>query len=83
LIIKIWKEFIVDKYDSEINHGDIGFFIDKDYNQDISGLDSSNKIMDGIDRLRKPIRDMGENNQAISMRYIVNLSKISKVYYPI
>jgi len=83
LIIKIWKEFIVDKYDNEINKGDIRFFIDKDYNQDISGLDSSNKIMDGIDRLRKPIRDMGEKNQAVSMSYIANLSKISKIYYPI
>ena len=83
LIIKIWKEFIVDKYDTEINKGDIRFSIDKDYNQDISGLDSSNKIMDGIDRLRKPIRDMGEKNQAVSMSYIANLSKISKIYYPI
>ena len=29
LIIKIWKAYIVDKYDSEIENGDITFFIKK------------------------------------------------------
>ena len=60
LIIKIWKTYIVDKYDSEIEGGDISFFIEKDYKEDLQKMESAGKIIDGINRLRGPIKQMGE-----------------------
>ena len=81
LIIKIWKTHIVDKYASKIEKGDISFFINKDYSEDLSKTYfSSNKIMEGIDRLRAPIREMNLENQGKTMKYIQNLTKLSMLY---
>jgi hypothetical protein len=80
IIIKIWKTHIVDKYMDKIEKGDISFFIDKDYSDDLSATYFSNKIMEGIDRLRNPIREMTLENQQKTMKYIQNLTKLSILY---
>jgi hypothetical protein len=81
MIIKIWKTHIVDKYIDQIEKGDISFFINKDYSSDLSKTYfSSNKIMEGIDRLRAPIREMTVENQGKTMKYIQNLTKLSMLY---
>ncbi|MFY7728239.1 MAG: hypothetical protein ACOVRN_01850 [Flavobacterium sp.] len=77
MIAKIWKSFIADKYRPQIEAGDISFFIDKDYASDVSTASGSDKIMDSIDRLREPVRNMGKDNQAKVMKYIQNLTKLS------
>ena len=80
LIVKVWKTYVVDKYDNEISSGNINFFIEKDYVNDVNEMDSSSKILEGINRLRDPIRNMGEKNQKTSMKYIQNLSQLTKLY---
>jgi hypothetical protein len=77
MIIKIWREFIVNKYRNEIESGDISFFIDKDYSSDISNAKNSDKIMDSINRLREPIRNMAKDDQEKTMQYIQNLTRLS------
>ena len=76
MIIKIWKSNIVDKYRSQIENGDISFFIEKDYSNDLSKAEYSDKIMEGINRLRKPIEDMIPENRDKTMKYIQNLTKL-------
>jgi hypothetical protein len=77
MIVKIWKTFIVNKYKSEIEGGNIDFFINKDYSNDISSAQNSDKIMEAINRLREPIKHMSPDNQAKTMKYIQNLTKLS------
>jgi len=77
MIVKIWRVFIADKYRDPILAGDISFFIDKDYGADVSTAQNSDKIMESINRLREPIRNMGSENQAVVMKYIQNLTKLS------
>ena len=77
MIVKIWKTFIADKYRTQIESNDITFFIDKDYSSDVSTASGSDKIMESIDRLREPIKNMGPDNQAKVMKYIQNLTKLS------
>jgi hypothetical protein len=77
MIVKIWKTFIADKYKSQIEANDISFFLEKDYSGDISKTQNSDKIMDSIDRLRGPIKNMGPENQEKVMKYIQNLTKLS------
>lgn len=77
MIVKIWKAFIADKYREQIKAGDIEFFVNKDYASDVSNNQNSDKIMDSINRLREPIRNMGADNQAKAMKYIQNLTKLA------
>ena len=79
MIVKIWRAFIAEKYRDQILAGDIAFFIDKDYGTDVSSAQNSDKIMDSINRLREPIRNMGPDNQAKVMKYIQNLTKLSEL----
>ena len=80
MIVKIWNIFIVGKYRQEIENGDLNFFINKDYSQDVSSADNSKKIMDSIDRLRGPVKLMTKENQDKTMKYIQNLTKLATIY---
>jgi hypothetical protein len=77
MIVKIWNTFIVSKYKAEIEKGDISFFINKDYSQDLETAQNSDKIMEAINRLRDPISKMTKENQLKTMKYIQNLTKLS------
>ena len=79
MIVKIWNSFIVSKYRSEIELGNLDFFMNKDYSNDVSASQNSDKIMESIDRLREPIRNMGPENQAKVMKYIQNLTKLAEL----
>lgn len=79
MIVKIWKTYIAEKYKDKILAGDIAFFIDKNYGSDVSTAQNSDKIIDSINRLREPIRNMGLDNQAKVMKYIQNLTKLSEL----
>lgn len=80
MIVKIWNTFIVGKYKVEIEKGDISFFINKDYSQDLMYAENSSKIMESIDRLRLPIKSMNVEEQSKTMKYIQNLTKLSSIY---
>ena len=79
MIVKIWNTFIVSKYKKEIEAGELSFFIDKDYSDDVSSVQNSDKIMESINRLREPIKNMNHDNQAKVMKYIQNLTKLAEL----
>ena len=79
MIVKIWRVFIAEKYRDNIVAGNIDFFIDKDYGVDILTANNSDKIMESINRLREPIRNMGPDNQAKVLKYIQNLTKLAEL----
>ena len=79
MIVKIWNSFIVSKYKNEIEQGNINFFINKDYSNDVSLTSNSDKIMESIDRLREPVKNMSPENQAKVMKYIQNLTKLAQL----
>jgi len=77
LIVKIWKVYVVEKYRKEIDSGNIEFFVNKDYANDISVSPYSDKITEAIDRLRDPVKKMNADEQSKTMKYIENLTKLS------
>jgi hypothetical protein len=77
MIVKIWNKFIVGKYKPQIEAGNIDFFINKDYSNDVSSASNSDKIMESIDRLREPIKQMTPESQSKTMKYIQNLTKLA------
>jgi hypothetical protein len=80
LIIRVWSEYVVGKYRSEIESGNIDYFINKDYTQDVMDSPNSKKIIMGIDRLRNQVKEMNEENKKKSMGYIQNLTKLCSIY---
>ena len=80
LLIKAWDSFVVSKYKSQIENGDISYFLNKDYSEDISVSSSSKQISDAIDRLRRPIREMNSQDQMKIIKYMQNLSKLTDMY---
>jgi len=80
LIIQIWNTYVVGKYKDQIEAGNIDFFINKDYSDDLVHMDNSKTITNSIDRLRNPIKLMTEKDRAKSMKYIQNLTKLSSLY---
>ena len=80
LIIKLWDKFIYNKYKLFIDEGDIRFFFEKDYTNDLGHLTNQGEILEIINKLREPIRNMSDENKGKSMKYIQTLSKLSELY---
>jgi len=82
LLIMSFKEHVVSGYRKEIEKGDINFFINNDYQNDLNniGVSSSNKILEKIDCLRGPVRDMNKSEQDKVIKYLQNLLKLSDMY---
>jgi hypothetical protein len=81
LLIGIWNSYISTKYAEKIEAGDISFFIDNDYSDDVSNMETSTQIIEAVDKLRQPIREMGDDNRDKTMKYIQNLKKICDLYF--
>ena len=79
-IVKAWNKFVYTPYSHVIDAGDITFFFEKDYSEDLEGLHNSQSIMSMIDSFRQPVKEMGEINQDHARKYIQNLSKLSNLY---
>ena len=80
IVIKTWKKYIADRYLEQINNDDASFFISKDYSNDLVNSYNPDKIIETINRLRDPIRNMNESDQFKTMKYIKNLTKMSLLY---
>ena len=81
LLLKIWYTYICVPYKEQINEGDLTFFLEKDYSQDLSRLPNNKELLNIIDNsLRNPIRSMNTINKAHCMKYIQILCKLSEAY---
>jgi len=80
-ILKCWHYYVYMPYKDAIDSGDISYFLNKDYADDLVPLGGDvSEIMDAIDKLRIPIRNMKESNIAICAEYIQNLSTLAQMY---
>jgi hypothetical protein len=84
LVIRIWKSYICDPYREPIINGDINFFMNKSFNEDIQYLDtqkSQKEILDKIEYIKTITMQMGEDNLKKNLEYIQNLLKICDLYH--
>ncbi len=79
MIISTWKTMVTDKYAVEIEAGDIEYFLNKDFTDEVPG--SYTPTIDSvIQEVRATVRRMSEENKAISLKYIQNLCRLSHLY---
>jgi hypothetical protein len=82
IIIKYWKANVYDTYKKQIEAGDVTFFLEKDYRSDLQSDEQTNrKVLEIIESIRATIRDMDDINRSHCSNYILNLSKLSLIYY--
>jgi hypothetical protein len=79
-IIKVWQIYVYEKYKDVIETGNLDFFFEKDYSEDLVNMANANEIMKTIDIIRGPIKSMSVENKATSLEYIKILCKLSNVY---
>lgn len=81
-LIKVWYARIYMTYREQIEAGNIDFFMEKDYGEDLNNSDPNNmrRVLEMIDKVRGPLRDMGPENRSCAVKYIKNLSKLSVAY---
>jgi len=77
-IITYWYDNILKLYETEISQGDITFFVNKDYRNDIGTEVQSLKVLEDI---RNLVRGTTKENKEKAMKYIQNLTKLCKLYF--
>jgi len=84
LLIKVWKKYVVNRYQNEINNNNINYFLNKNYSPDIIKTEYDdeivNKMMEVILRLKKYVNQMDDHNKQKSLKYLQNLIKLSELY---
>tara|TARA_B110001450_G_C17604432_1_gene474433 strand:+ start:732 stop:1142 length:411 start_codon:yes stop_codon:yes gene_type:complete len=87
VIITYWKYLVADKYDDNVETENIDFFINKNYNEDIETIAKARNwdgdysyINNKIEAIRDQIVKLSDNNKEITMKYIINLTRLSKLY---
>ena len=80
-LIRMFNDSFVAIYSSEIENGDLNFFIENDYREK-HGYKSSDDVwvLDKIDVLREPIRKMSDDDKEKVIQYLKNLKKLSDLY---
>lgn len=85
LIISYWFQYMTVPYFKQITEGDISFFIEKNYQDDLGNVNKNAKeneqFIKEINRLREPVRKMDDTNKGICMKYIQNMAKLSQMYF--
>ena len=88
LILTSWKILVADKYEKEVEKGDFSFFINKDYREDTDEFADKRNwgdydysyINEKINEIREQVSNQTEHNKQQSMKYIINLTRLSKLY---
>ena len=80
LLIKGWKKHITDIYEAKIEEGNIDYFLNKDYKEDLASIKKTEPIEAIIDEIRHVITDMNNEDRENYFKYIKNLTKLSKHY---
>ena len=81
LIIPIWKMYVLDNYEQQIEKGDIEFFLKKDYREDVKNEGNACEILDKIEVVKSNIKGLDNSNRSKTVLYIQNLTKLCKLYF--
>ena len=81
MIVSVWYRHICIKYEEEIEKENLEYFLTKDYSSDLNMDEgAANKVLDGIDKIRVPLRQLDAENKKKAIQYLKNLNQLSKIY---
>jgi hypothetical protein len=81
IIIRAWYTYAYLPYASYIDGGDLDFFLNKDYSEDIDTKSAKkDEFLKMIDKVRKPLSTMDEVNREHTKEYLRKLNKLSHLW---
>lgn len=81
MIVSVWYRYICLKYEDEIEKENLEYFLTKDYSTDLKMDEgAANKVLQGIDKIREPLRHLDAGNRKKTIQYLKNLNQLSKIY---
>ena len=69
LLAKLWQQYVFIPYSQELARGNLNYFIEKDYSQDVVNLNNSKDVLKNIDNLRQEIRTMEVDDKKECLKY--------------
>ena len=79
--IRTWFDRIGQKYHHEVMNRDISFFLNKNYEDDVSDTGESNTLLIYINKFKESYDRLNENVKETFLNYIIALTDKSFVYY--
>ena len=80
-IVSVWYRYICLKYEDEIENENLDYFLTKDYSSDLKMDEgATDKVMEAIDKIREPLRQLEPDNRKKTIQYLKNLNQLSKIY---
>ncbi len=79
-IVKVWYTYVYKPYNHLIEDGNIDYFLNKNYENDLIYVDNSNEVLNMIERVKVPLRQLNESNLEHTTNYLKNLNKLSYAY---
>lgn len=87
IIMEMLNTYLLKPYEEQIMNDDFDFFVNKDYSHDISILprgealnSSDEKILKGIDSIRKPLSELPDEDKVKILQYYKNLIQLTLLY---
>ena len=81
LIIMSWKHYVLDKYEENIMSGNLDYFLEKDYSDDVKNEADAANILDKIIVIKNTMKTLDKVNLDKTVSYLQNLTKLCKVYF--
>lgn len=80
IVIKAWYNYVYLQYKDQIDSGNLAFFFEKDYREDLTNVGNTDEVLKIIEKVRAPLREMSPENQEHTVSYLKNLNKLSMMY---
>ena len=87
IIMEMLNTYLLKPYEEQIMNDDFDFFVNKDYSYDIAILprgealkESDDKILRGIDSIRRPLSELPDEDKIKILQYYKNLIQLTTLY---
>lgn len=81
-VIQVFKNNVLENYSKQIKEGDLSFFINKNYNDDLNNNGYNTDIITKhIDYIKDLVKQMTNEEQKSIIKYFQNLMTLCNLYY--
>lgn len=81
-VIYLWEYYVAKPYIDDINKGQLEYFENKDYSNDVRDLkEDAQYVLESYNNIKNSISKLDKKIKKKTMGYVQRLSKLSLIYY--